>query len=139
MGSAGGVQVLSNDVYGQTGTGDYGILLNLSSGAVVHLSDNLVHDNYRGVRLLGTGPVLQYNDVYANSSAGVEIASGSPQILSNQIYSNAVGIVAVGSAATSVIRNNVLYSNTNVAVDIQIGSSIVIGNTIGRSGGPRSG
>ena len=130
MGSAGGVQVLSNDVYGQTGTGDYGILLNLSSGAVVHVSDNLVHDNYRGVRMLGTGPVLQHNDVYANSSAGVEIASGSPQILSNQIYSNAVGIIAVGSAATSVIRNNVLYSNTNLAVDIQIGSSIVIGNTI---------
>ena len=130
VGSSAGLQIIGNEIYGQSGAGDFGITLNGSSGANEIVSDNSVHHNFTGINATGTGTIWQRNRVYSNTNVGINIPSGSPDVRDNHVYSNAIGIVVRDSSQSPSIRNNLVYSNANSGIDVQIGTSLIVGNTI---------
>ncbi len=128
-GSAGGLQIVGNEVYGHAGTNDVGIFYSVSGGFAMTISDNLVHHNYFGFDIPSVTGTIRRNRIYANSSAGIR-QSGTSNVLNNQIYSNATGILLTGTSTTSTVRNNLIYDNTNVGIDVSNGNYLITDNTI---------
>ncbi len=128
-GSAGGLQIVGNDVYGHAGPNDAGIYYSVSGGFAMNISDNLVHHNYFGFDIPSVTGTVQRNQIYANSSAGIR-QSGTSNVLKNQVYSNATGILLTGTSTTSTVRNNLIYNNTNVGIDVSNGNYLITDNTI---------
>ena len=121
-----------NTVYGQTGSGDWGIYGGSSS-----IIDNVVYDNYYGIETYAYDTV-ENNRVYANTDAGIYIQAGDSTVQGNSIYSNPYGIYANGwwGNAPDNISNNVIYANTIVGVDLT-GNNVFnfVNNTVYQSVG----
>jgi parallel beta-helix repeat protein len=128
-GSAGGVQVVANEVFGHTGTNDVGIFYSVSSGFVLSIRENLIHHNFFGLDSNSVTGTVQNNRIYANSSAGMRL-TGTSTLVGNQIFSNATGLLLGGTSTTSSVRNNLIYSNTNIGIDVSGGNYSINGNTI---------
>ncbi len=120
------LEILDNEVYGQSGTGDIGIKVG-AGGLNAIAQGNRVHHNDVGIE--ATNSLIQHNQVYANTSSGIKVVGGNSDVRDNQIYSNATGLLVIDPSPAQ-FRNNMIYSNTNIGVDITTGTHKVINNTI---------
>jgi hypothetical protein len=126
-------QIIDNEVFGQSDTGDVGIFTSAPNNASLLVRDNRVRNNFTGVSFTGSGGVVQHNWIYSNNSVGINVTSnGTPEVRDNQIFSNATGMIVnpISTAIAPQVRNNLVYSNTNVGIDVPSGSPVMVGNTI---------
>jgi parallel beta-helix repeat protein len=122
-------QIIGNEVFGHSGANDIGINV---TGVNTLVRDNVIHHNFKGIEVASSATTVERNRVYFNSSVGINITSFDRlDIVANQVYSNATGIVSNPSFAVAFpIRNNLIYSNTNIAIDVPSGIPTIAGNTI---------
>ena len=129
MGSSGTVQILGNEIYGQSDAGDVGIFASGGSAANTTISANRIHHNFTGIQAPNAA-TLSRNWIYANSSVGINFTANAGVIRDNQIYNNATGILYVGPTGTTQILSNLIYSNSNIGIDVSSGNPLLIGNTV---------
>ena len=118
-----GYQTLAenNTVYGQLGSGSYGI--DVSGGEAL---DNIVFDNYNGI--VGGGSFTS-NRIYGNIASGIN-TGGNSTVVGNQVYDNAIGIQASASGG-GIFTNNLVYANTTLGVGIHgVNGFLFANNTV---------
>ncbi|MEX2171197.1 MAG: right-handed parallel beta-helix repeat-containing protein [Pirellulales bacterium] len=114
--------VSGNEVYGN----DLG--MNISGTTLIEVTDNIVRNNFAGIRAVNNVIVSQ-NEAYLNQgyhgSIGYGISASSSTILDNVVYNNDRGI----DAGVATIRDNRIYHNRDTGIQSS-GSNLIVGNSI---------
>ena len=119
--ASGSVLVAGNTVYGQTTVNNAGI--DLEGGATA--TENVVYDNYDGIRAPDTASPITNNLVYGNSDFGIESVYAAT-VTGNVAYSNGVGIRSLDGGPT--VTNNLVYDNSVQGVWLTAGTNARIYN-----------
>jgi parallel beta-helix repeat protein len=114
-------QVIGNTVSGHASSQSSGIYLENASA-----QDNVVYSNHRGIEIASNRDAAIVSNRIYNNTEGIRISgSGRATLQGNRIYSNATGVLVVGptdwwgSLREVEALNNLIYSNTNIALDIR--------------------
>jgi parallel beta-helix repeat protein len=114
-------QVIGNTVSGHASSQSSGIYLENASA-----QDNVVYSNHRGIEIASNRDAAIVSNRIYNNTEGIRISgSGRATLQGNRIYSNATGVLVVGptdwwgSLRELEALNNLIYSNTNIALDIR--------------------
>jgi hypothetical protein len=107
--STGNGLISGNEVYGETGSGVWGIYASYNE----LVTNNKIYKNTVGLYLTGGGGVATGNYVYANTGIGIRVDNST--LSGNHVFSNTIGISDTGYTE---IDDNVIYGNANAAIAI---------------------
>lgn len=81
------------------------------------------------------GATIEGNNIRMDSGAGIEHRFVGARIAYNSIEGGANGIITLGNGNGSLIENNHIFSASEVGIELQNDSNVVVGNEVVTSGG----